>query len=348
MKVIFLADSISEQREGIHYFGLQLIKQIVDTYPEHEYLAISTKADAVPNIQNQVIPIDNHLPFGFRIRQFTSIPNYINSQKPDVVIELAHFGPFMLHREIKRITVIHDLSPLNYPEYHTLGSYLAHKTLLRRILKKANDIIVNSESTKYSIVNYYTIFQKKIQVCYPKLEQADTPTDSPILNRPYFLAIGTIEPRKNYKLVLEAYEAYRGRGGEHQLVIIGKIGWKTKNILQQLDHHPFKEDITLTGYVKREVLVNYLYYCSAYISASHNEGFGLPVYEALQFQKILILSDIPIYKEIAGECAQFFKKDDADALCKCMLNYETDLKKSGYTSDFLFKRIPFRIKTLES
>lgn len=322
MKVVFLADSISEQKAGIHYFGIQLIKQILDKYPNHEYIAISTKTIKISNLKNTLIPINQNIPFHYRIRQFTSIPKFINNLAPDIVIELAHFGPFRLAHSILRLTVIHDIGPLIHPRFHSFSSFIVHKLLLKNVLDNASGILVNSESTKNSIVNYYNQYNDKIQICYPKFDKLHRNFAKRKLKDVYFLSIGTIEPRKNLVTLLQAYKIYRDEGGKNKLVLAGQMGWKTDKFIRTLECNTYKHDIILTGYLSREDLSNYLHFCDALISCSLFEGFGLPVYEGLLYNKPLILSNIPVYKEIASSSGLFFDLEDSTSLSNCMLGLE--------------------------
>jgi len=320
MNVVFLGDSISTQNTGIHYFGKQLIEQITNKYKDHSYTVISSTELKFKGVKNIVVPISKYIPFHLRLRQLYEIPNLLNKEAPDVVIELAHFGPFRLKPGIKRITVIHDLSPILHREYHNLFSYLAHKLILPNIISSAEYLICNSNTTKRSIEDKFHITTAKTVVVYPRTKPKDTLKDLN-LDYEYFLALGTLEPRKNYQNLIGGFNYYKAKGGDKKLVIIGAKGWKTKKIFTAMDSSEFKDDIIYLGYVERELINTYLKNASALVSASLFEGFGLPVLEAMSYTIPLILSDIDVYKEIAGNRTIYFDplrvEDIGEALFSC-------------------------------
>lgn len=338
MKIIFLGDSISTQKAGIHYFGLQLIKQITETYQEHDYVVISSRFLGLENIKEIVVPIKTYIPYHLRLRQFWVIPNLVTQEDADIVIELAHFGPFNIPSKIKRVTVIHDLSPIIFKEHHNYFSYLAHKFFMPRIVNNADYLICNSNTTCESITELYPHSKNKISVVYPKIEIEDSLVRDKI-NENYFLTIGTLEPRKNYEKLISGYDFYRSKGGSNKLKIIGAKGWKTKSILKAINDSSYANDIEWLGYVSREKMIECLKESIALISASIFEGFGLPVLEAMSFSKPLILSKIQVYQEIAEDGALYFDTFDSNSMGQALLKSEQILPNLRAGSNRRFEEL---------
>jgi len=252
-RVVFLADSISTQKAGIHQYGIQLIDSIIERFPQNEYFSISSSRIPNKHVSQHIVPISKAIPLHLRWRQLSSIPKKASKLKPDVVIELAHFGPFNLPKHVRRITVIHDLSAVTHKQFHNTASYLVQKSTLPRILKRSDSIISNSYYTKQDIIDNYKIDPSKIQVIYPAIN-SKTYSDSEqvnfaFINELYFLCVGTIEPRKNYESVIRAFEkVYQDNPAVH-LVIVGMSGWKHKAFDKALRHSIAKANIHLTGFV---------------------------------------------------------------------------------------------------
>jgi len=323
MKISILADSISSQNSGIYYFGKQLVRRMLEKFPEHDYELIATEKIDEFDVFQKIIPVST-LPLHLRWRQLTSIPKYLKKSAPDHVLELAHFGPFRLNKNINRTTVIHDLTPITHPQFHDRFSTQMHKALLPNVLKNATTIITNSYSTKTEIEKFDLSSKEKIFVVYPEIEYPENvesfSEDTPTTIGAYLLSVGTIEPRKNYDILLDAFKLIGEKFPDLKLVIAGKHGWKTERFDQNVAKHPFKNRIKTTGYVSRKTLWEWYENASLFVYPSIFEGFGIPIIEASQMKLPLVLSNIPTSKEIAGSNALYFEYNDKVALAKHVLS----------------------------
>jgi O-antigen biosynthesis alpha-1,2-rhamnosyltransferase len=134
-----------------------------------------------------------------------------------------------------------------------------------------------------------------------------------------FVAVGSIEPRKNHAFILDAFDRTWAAGGEAVLVLIGRYGWKSDAFLDRVAAHPaFGRQL----YLLRDATDTELDYAyrnaSALVTASEIEGFGLPVVEALQRGLPVLCSDIPVFREIADGNATFFQIDDPKHLAAAL------------------------------
>jgi glycosyltransferase involved in cell wall biosynthesis len=129
------------------------------------------------------------------------------------------------------------------------------------------------------------------------------------------LMVGTVEPRKRHDVALDAFEKAWSEGSEQRLVIIGKRGWNVDALCARIERHEQfgKRLFWLQGI--SDVDLNYAYErASRVLQASDAEGFGLPLVEASHYGKPLLLSDIPVFREIAGNDADYFVPGDAQSL----------------------------------
>ena len=126
--------------------------------------------------------------------------------------------------------------------------------------------------------------------------------------RPTFLMVGTVEPRKGQRQTLEAFNQLWQNGLNVNLVIIGKKGWHVEALVKQMQHHTErgKRFFWLDG-VSDEYLEKVYAASTCLIAASEGEGFGLPLIEAAQHKLPIIARDIPVFKEVAGEYAFYFE-----------------------------------------
>ena len=127
-----------------------------------------------------------------------------------------------------------------------------------------------------------------------------------------FLMVGTVEPRKNHEQVLLAFEQLWDEGREVNLIIVGKFGWNISDLAQRLKSHKFsgKRLFWLEG-ISDEYLRELYKACDSLIMASVGEGFGLPLIEASSHNLPLLVTDLPVFREVAGKYAYYFSGADA-------------------------------------
>ena len=114
----------------------------------------------------------------------------------------------------------------------------------------------------------------------------------------FYLAVGTLEPRKNYESLISGFDHYASLGGKKNLVIVGKNGWAFESIYHPQKHADHKNRITIMSDVDDEPLDALYRSSEGFISTSYDEGFGLPAIEAYVRGCPLLLSDIPVYREL--------------------------------------------------
>ncbi|MEK7253444.1 MAG: glycosyltransferase family 1 protein [Bacteroidota bacterium] len=335
MRIAILCDALDLQYAGIQTYLRGLVKAVTELDRSNEYFLVRPKAGGeFENAREIIVPISSHIPGSQRLRLFTSIPKRLAAEKMDVVVEPAHFGPFNLPTHIKRVTIIHDLTPVLFPQFHPFASTLFHRFLLPHILKKADCIIANSENTKQDVVAKYAVAKGKIQVVLPGREIEFAPRkDAFVLQKygitqPYFLYVGTLEPRKNLATLVKAYDEYRRLGGQaFQLVLVGKKGWKNEAFEAALAKSPHRKDIILTGYAERQELPVLYSMAALFIYPSLYEGFGLPVLEAMSCGVPVLISNTSSLPEVGGQAAGYFNPNSVSDLAQAMLELANDEAK---------------------
>ena len=204
---------------------------------------------------------------------------------------------------------IHDLIPIDYPEFVTPHSRARHEGRLRTVSELASGILVNSDYTRHSVETYLNAKQlplPPIKVVplgvsdwFYKTQELDPPRPAV----PYFVAVSTIEPRKNFLFLFSVWRRLIELLGNNapRLVIVGHRGWENENVIDILERSrslgPFlveATDITDGG------LASLLSGAQALIAPSTVEGFGLPVAEALALGVPVIASDIAAHREVAA------------------------------------------------
>jgi len=248
-----------------------------------------------------------------------------------VVVEPRHLGPFNLPKHIKRVTVLHDLTPILFPDYHTFSSRILHRHLLPRVLRRADHVLTVSEHTRQDMVARFPFTEKKSTSILLGRDESFIPkNDMSVLEKydillPYFLYVGTLEPRKNLNVLVDAYNTFRQRSGlNYQLVLVGKKGWKIDGLLEKIRQSPYQKDIILTGYVAREELPVLYAMSEIFVYPSLYEGFGLPVLEAMSCGARVITSKVSSLPEVGGDAAMYFDPNSEKQLTNLMLQLSFD------------------------
>lgn len=304
MHILILADPVDNQKAGVHIYTKNLILGLLKVDKKNTYSFVHEKENIFfKNLNHFIIP-RKKIPGHGTFRKFHLIPKLIKKIKPDIVFETAHIGPFRVPKNTKKAVMIHDMTPILFPEFHIKRSAIIHGIFLKNILKKADLIITASQNTKKDILKYSRT-EAKISTIplgmdhMRKSKGLNSPT-----NKPYLLYLGTIEPRKNLEMLINAFtELKKNHRIPHKLIIAGEIGWKAKKIINQAKQN---KDIVLTGYLTENKKTNIYKNADIFIYPSIYEGFGLPPLEAMSYGIPVICSNNSSLKEIFGNNALLF------------------------------------------
>lgn len=312
MKIAIIADPIDNQRGGVHVYTRELVHALLAYDQHNEYILVREQHDpGITNAEQLVVP-NYRVGLGLSaLRLFGVVPWMLARRGVDAVLEPAHFGPFNLPRRIKRITMIHDLTPILLPEYHRWHSQLLQRWFLGGILKRADLVLSNSQSTTRDLHQHYPVTKDKTATVLLGIDHTDLP--EPVgegalpqigVDAPFWLYVGTIEPRKNLVRLLEAYRLFRESRAERvQLVIAGQRGWKSEAFYDALERHPFRADIVLPGFVPAQTLSQLYAHAIGLVYPSIYEGFGFPVLEAFSRGCLVVCADNSSLPEVGGDVA---------------------------------------------
>lgn len=212
---------------------------------------------------------------------------------------------FKKRYSIPAIMNIHDFNAWIAPETMVLWKRLYLKFFTKNSLKNADMILCLSETTRSLLFRLYPQWKEQIQteVVYPGIitpPEARIPPSTLLQGKRFFLAVGTLEPRKNFESLIDGYLlAKKEDPSLPYLVIAGKSGWKLSPTLEKLKNNAFREEgIIYVSSPKQEELFWLYENTLCFFYPSIYEGFGLQILEAAYFHKPQILSGIPIFLEI--------------------------------------------------
>ncbi len=233
---------------------------------------------------------------------------YLNiSQFP---LWIARYFSWLKERpDIKAVFFIHDLLPIETPEYFRKAEYERHLRRMINLARFGAGVIVTTEVVKAALQRHLaSLGRTGMPILVAPVPAAEVfwrrdPVDPALANQPYFVSCGTIEPRKNHLMLLHVWRELVGRDGAAapKLVLVGSRGWENENAVDLLQRCPsISNHVIEVGGLSTPGLKRLLDGARALLMPSFAEGFGLPVAEALAASVPVIASNIPVFRETGG------------------------------------------------
>ncbi len=260
--------------------------------------------------------VANHFAHGLALPDRASFVHVSHSR-------LERTSAFSWLREAGRngVFYVHDLIPLSHPEFVRPEEPERHRRRMETVLRHASLVLCNSQVTARALRTFAQESNRKlpsIAVLPPGVEQCflSPSSDMPRPQQPYFVTLGTIEPRKNHMLLLHLWQYLAERDGPKapRLVIVGKRGWENSHILAMLERCPALPGLVIeVPGLEDAALARLVAGAAALLAPSFTEGYGMPVAEAIALGTPVIASNISAHREAAaGQPAIFL--DPLDGL----------------------------------
>lgn len=266
-----------------------------------------------------------------RFWTFFRLPLALLTDRPraDVVFSPTHYIPRFTR--IPRVMSIMDLSYFHFRKlFRPKDHYqLVHWTAYS--VAHATKIITISEFTKNAIIKAYGVVKKHVVVTYPgvtmvsKVESLKSKvTEKYHISKNYILSVGTLQPRKNYVRLIEAFSKFltsnKQRFGLIDLVIVGKKGWLYEEILAAPSRFGVADRVKFLNFVPDQELAVLFKNSLCFVMTSLYEGFGLPALEAMAYSVPVVVSDVSSLPEIAGKAGIYVDPNDVVSITKGLLS----------------------------
>lgn len=333
MKVLLDLQYLNAATTGIKTYMMELAKAAKDyPHPDIEWIFTHNPekqaADEIyKNLKSKIQRLNYHLDY-FRWKEF-QLPDLVKKHKPDVLICLDFVSPAVA-LPCQRLTVFHDAffwqMPKNYPVWWR--KYFL--SLIRKGIKENTGIITTTDYSKASLAKHLAL-PNKINVVYqvPKTLNREVSKgffeQAKLEKGKYFLHIGTFDKRKNLMLLVKAFDKFlKKTNSGFKLILAGGAGQSAQmnslpEVKKLVEEFGLEHRVILTGYVS-DLEINALYQGAfAYVFPSSNEGFGIPIIEAMRAGVPVIHSDQPALVEVSGGAGIVCKIGDLDDLAEKMI-----------------------------
>ena len=330
-----------KQSGGIGRYARGLITTLAQLKSPNNYTLLATPDAPVdglqffqsyPNFSTKTYPLSERwLTIGWH-RLYLPVP--VEWFAGDM--DLFHSPNFILPpvRRAKTLLTVHDLSFIRHPQgaVESLRKWLMQ--VVPRSLARADHILAGSYSTKDDLIEIYNISPDDVTVVGAGVENRFHPiTDSIQLetvrkkyNLPerFILGLGTLEPRKNFTGLIEAF-SQSPVNKTHHLIIVGGKGWLYNDIFATAENSPVADRIHFTGFAADDDLPALYNLADVFAYPSHYEGFGIPIIEAMACGTPVVCANNSCLPEVAGESALQITAADTPALAQSLNDLVVDL-----------------------
>ncbi len=229
--------------------------------------------------------------------------------------------------DLKLVFFVHDILPSLFPHFFTRKDADLYQRRIENAARLADAIVVNSRATARSFRSRFAGTPGAGNVIVAPLgvsQPADGSAGGELVEPSYFVMLGTIEPRKNHRLILDLWLELRRTFGlsTPSLLVIGERGWKIDDIVKALEESARQQGpVRECGRLPDAAVAGILKGARALLLPSLAEGYGLPLAEALACGTPVLCSDIPVFREVGGEVPDYLDPTDGPAWREAVLDY---------------------------
>lgn len=330
MKIGFDVSQTGRNRAGCGFYADTLLHGLVAQYPEDEFYLYRTFGNTYwdPDYRQRIATLslgNCHYPREFKHREdsFRFWGNFqgIDGAKigsPDVVHSNNFSSPHL--RRTRLVYTVYDLSFIDIPECTTEENrHYCFQGMFGASLWADVVVAISHYSRQRFLENFPHFPAERAVVAHLgnrlPLEGPMTPVAALGLDQPFFLAVGTLEPRKNLRRLLASYKHYATTIERPKpLVLAGGNGWLEGDLKSYIEKLQLQERVHVLGYVSDETLRWLYQHCWAFVYPSLYEGFGLPVLEAMAAGAATITSNSTSLPEVGGDAVLYVDPLDESSI----------------------------------
>jgi glycosyltransferase involved in cell wall biosynthesis len=324
------AHTVGTGLAGNETYAANLIEALGEIDAENRYTVYVTKQEAFERFDGRWprLRVRRTLPHTPLVR----VPFTLSAElrrRPVDLLHVQYTAPPLAPCPV--VATIHDLSFEHLPQTFKRRSWMQLRLTVRRTARRAAHVITPSESTRRDVVGTYGLRPERVSV----IPLAAAPHFRPVTDKgelarvlgrygiegEYFLAVGSIQPRKNLARLVAAYSDLRRkrpRSNLPQLVLVGRQAWLYGETLRAIEEHGVHDSTILTGYVSESDLPALYSGAICFAYPSYFEGFGLPPLEAMRCGTPVITGNLTSLPEVVGDAGLLIDPFDTGALAAAL------------------------------
>jgi glycosyltransferase involved in cell wall biosynthesis len=307
MRVALITDNIDDASPGLSRYTRRLAEELVELGRRFEVTFVHRQDTAFYRGRSHVVVANG---WGKLVRKQVVMPSVLSRSGFDLVHDPYHFPPFLWPVPYARVMTIADLTPL-FLRTHTWARRFSHRVLLRRLARRADHVLTISEHTKRDAIRHLGLPEARVTATplaadeslapIECVERIDALRERYALPPRYLLHVGTIEPRKNLRRLVEAFGHATRSHRDVALVLAGAPGWGDVGLEEAIAAQGLDGRVRLLGFVAEGDLPALYTGAQALVYPSLYEGFGLPPLEAMQCGCPVVTSNVSSLPEVVGD-----------------------------------------------
>ena len=328
MKIAIDIREAGAEKTGKGWYTYNLVLELLKLDTKNEY-SLYTDGEKNPykefkNAHLKSIPGKSH-------KWHLNVLKDLKTNKPDIFFApTSYIIPALAPKWLRVIITVHDLVAFLFPGSHNAKAVLIERLTLRRAVKKASQIFVVSENTRKDLLKRFKYPQSRIHLvpCAPadfykeplKPEEIAKFKQKHKLPEQFILAVGTLEPRKNFGTLIKSFVLIKSKLPDSKLVIVGKKGWKYSHIEESLKEFKLENDVIFPGYMEAEDLRKMYAAATVFVFPSLYEGFGIPPLEAMACGCPVVSSNVASLPEVVGDAGILVEPKNARKIAESVIS----------------------------
>lgn len=319
MKIAIDIREAGAEKTGKGWYTYNLVFELLKLDSKNEYTLYSD------NEKNPYKEFKNaHLQHikGNGLRWHLNVLKDLKIQRPNIFFApTSYIIPSLAPKWLRVIITVHDMVAFLFPSTHKAKAVIIERLTLRNAIKKAAQVFVVSENTQKDLLKRFKYPQNNIHLvpCAPadfykepvKQEELAKFKLKYKLPEQFILAVGTLEPRKNFATLIKSFVIIKSKLPESKLVIVGKKGWKYEHIEATLKQYKLENDVIFPGYLDNEDLRKMYSVATVFVFPSLYEGFGIPPLEAMACGCPVVSSNVASLPEVIGDAGILIEPKNA-------------------------------------
>lgn len=337
MKIGIDAVPLKRQRTGIGNYIQNLIELLPGLAPQHEYILYSNRHESLPSFAGA---FRARIDAGFRwcpgaFWLLGRCGSLVRKDQVDVYWATGTVLPPFLPAGTLKVITVYDMVWLRYPETTTFYNLLIQKMCTRKAVAEADLILVISRATQDELIGTLGVPREKTRLVYPGISERYKPHNPEIsaeyiaskygVPGRYMATVGTIEPRKNLRSLIEVLKILKAKNLNCPLLVVGAKGWKSSRLFQEIQASRLTEqEIRFLGYMADEDMPYFYSGAQLFVFPTLYEGFGLPPVEAMACGSPVVASNAECMSEVLGHAAVLEAPGNADRFATAIANVLID------------------------
>lgn len=285
---------LTQQITGVQQFAFEICRYLQCS--DIEFTLLTPKGCEVPKTLSHLShqTIGNNVGY---VWEQIELPSFLKKQGTPLLLNFCNTAPLWYSNQW---ITIHDLAFMHHPEWFSKSFSRVYRFLIPRIAKRSKRIFTVSETIRQQLHRLLGVPLNKVELLYNGIHHELLLLDRGATEhrKKYILTVSSINPRKNLQNLIQAFSLANLAGFE--LIVVG-----AKNAVFGKQAYTVPPNVRFVGYIPNHELALLYRESSLFVSLSYDEGFGIPVLEALYCGSPVLLSDIDVYRECFGDVAEF-------------------------------------------